>query len=297
TVEDLHRFALALRGHKLLSQKYTELITTGKVDLPRDGGTTKYAYGFQEEKVNGQRRFGHGGGFPGINSELQIYPDLGYTVAVMSNYDPPTASRVADRVGDLLTGIPIQQAVKLSPELLQKYTGRYEPTTNQERVGMIDVILKKNDIWLLVSGGRHKFLPLSETEFFDEEYKDVRAIFSKDTQGQVTSLLLKNAGPTDLTARRVELPAPSIKGNTAFRLKGFDDAQIVVLAGSFNNWNQSQTLFAREGNEWVARVDLAPGKHTYKFIVDGVWMTDPGNPETEDDGNGNTNSVLIVKAQ
>jgi CubicO group peptidase (beta-lactamase class C family) len=296
TVEDLHRFAVALNGHKLLSRKYTELITTGKVDLPRNGGAVKYAYGFQDEKVNGQRRFGHNGGFPGINSELQIYPDLGYTVAVMSNYDPPTASRVADRVGDLLTGVPIQQPVKLQPELLQKYAGRYE-STNQERVRMIDVILKNNDIWLLVGGSRHKFLPLSETEFFDEEYSDVRAVFSKDARGQVTSLLLKNAGPADLTARRVALPAPSLKGNTVFRLKGFDDAQIVSLAGSFNNWNPSQTLFAREGNEWVSRIDLAPGKHTYKFIVDGVWMTDPGNPLTEDDGNGNTNSVLTLKAQ
>ncbi|HEX8492743.1 MAG TPA: serine hydrolase [Pyrinomonadaceae bacterium] len=296
TVEDLHRFAVALKEHKLLSQKYTDLITTGKVDLPRGGGEAKYAYGFQEEKINNQRRIGHGGGFPGINSELQIYPELGYTVAVMANYDPPTASRVAERVGDLLTGVPIQQAVKLSPEVLKKYAGRYEPTTEPKPPGMIDVILKDNNIWLLVSGGRHKFLPLSETEFFDEEYKDVRAIFSKDAQGQVTSLVLKNAGPKDLTARKVVLPEPSVKGNTTFRLKGFKDAQIVVLAGSFNNWSQSQTLFAREGDEWVSRIDLAPGKHTYKFIVDGEWMTDPGNPDTEDDGSGNTNSVLILKA-
>jgi CubicO group peptidase (beta-lactamase class C family) len=295
TVEDLHRFAVALNAHKLLSQKYTDIITSGKVKTPGDPDA-QYAYGFQDEKINGHRSFGHGGGFPGINSELRIFPDLGYTVAVMANYDPPTASRVAERVGDLLTGVPIQQAVKLSPEILRNYAGRYEPTSEPKPPGMIDVILKDNDIWLLVGGGRHKFLPLSETEFFDEEYKNVRAVFSKDAQGQVTSLVLKNAGPKELTARKVLLPKPSMKGNTTFRLKGFENAQIVALAGSFNNWSQSQTLFAREGNEWVSRVDLAPGKYTYKFIVDGQWMTDPGNPETEDDGSGNTNSVLVLKA-
>jgi hypothetical protein len=32
------------------------------------------------------RIVGHGGGFPGINSQLDIYLDNDYTVAVMSNY-------------------------------------------------------------------------------------------------------------------------------------------------------------------------------------------------------------------
>jgi CubicO group peptidase (beta-lactamase class C family) len=295
TVEDLHRFAIALGSHKLLSQKFTDLITTGKVNLPRDDAA-KYAYGFQEEQINGHRRFGHNGGFPGINSELRMYPDLGYTVAVMANYDPPTASRVADRVELLLTGGTIPKAVQLSPEVLQKYAGRYE-ATDDGRAVLIDATIKDNQLWIRLGPGQHKFLPLSETEFYDEEYPDVRLIINKDAQGEVSSVILKNAGPKDLTARKIKLPAPSTKGNTTFRLKGFPDAQIVVLAGSFNNWNTTQTLFAREGQEWVGRIDLAPGKYAYKFVVDGEWMVDPNNPVTEDDGSGNINSVLVVKAQ
>ena len=30
---------------------------------------------------------GHAGGFPGISGRLEMYLDLGYTVAVLSNYD------------------------------------------------------------------------------------------------------------------------------------------------------------------------------------------------------------------
>jgi CubicO group peptidase (beta-lactamase class C family) len=297
TVEDLLRFATALNGHKLLSEKYTDLITTGKVKTPGDVDV-KYAYGFEDEMLKGHRRFGHGGGFPGINSELRIFPDLGYTVAVMSNYDPPAASRIAERVSDLMTGGVILQPTALTADALQKYAGRYEAKDDGGRVMTIDATLRNNQLWLQVGPGRHKFLPLSDTEFYDEEYPNVRLTFSKDApQGQAASFVLKNAGPTPLTARRVALPAPSLKGNTTFRLKGFPDAQIVALAGSFNNWNPSQTLFAREGNEWVSRVDLAPGKQTYKFIVDGEWMVDPNNPLTEDDGSGNINSVLVVKAQ
>jgi hypothetical protein len=51
----------------------------------------------------GTRIAGHGGGFPGINSDLAMYLDRGYTVAVMSNYDPPTAQRVSDKLRELIT--------------------------------------------------------------------------------------------------------------------------------------------------------------------------------------------------
>jgi D-alanyl-D-alanine carboxypeptidase len=102
TAEDLLKFDIALRNHKLLSTKYTDLVLTGKVALP-GSSTQKYAYGFGDDSRNGHRIVGHEGGFPGINSQLDIYLDLGYTVAVMSNYDPPAAARVADPLRDMFT--------------------------------------------------------------------------------------------------------------------------------------------------------------------------------------------------
>jgi CubicO group peptidase (beta-lactamase class C family) len=102
TVEDLLKFDIALRNHKLLNPKYTDRVLTGKVALP-GSSTLKYAYGFRDDSRNGHRIVGHEGGFPGINSQLDIYLDLGYTVAVMSNYDPPAAARVANRMRDMFT--------------------------------------------------------------------------------------------------------------------------------------------------------------------------------------------------
>ena len=100
TVEDLTRFAAALQGHKLLDAKHTELLTTGKVETPRGGD--KYAYGFFDHKVAGVRCFGHGGGAPGMNGELEICPELGYVIAVLANLDPPAAQRMAEFVGSRL---------------------------------------------------------------------------------------------------------------------------------------------------------------------------------------------------
>ncbi len=102
TVEDLLRFDRALRGHKLLSSGTTDTVLTGKVELA-PGAPEKYAYGFGDKRINGQRVVGHGGGFPGISSELDMYLDLGYTVAVMSNYDPPAAGRIAWRLREMIT--------------------------------------------------------------------------------------------------------------------------------------------------------------------------------------------------
>lgn len=85
---------------------------------------------------------------------------------------------------------------------------------------------------------------------------------------------------------------PSLTGNTEFRLKGAAFARRVAIAGSFNDWNPDVTLFAREGDGWVCRVELPPGKHTYKLVVDGRMLIDPANPNFEDDGGGRVNSVI-----
>jgi CubicO group peptidase (beta-lactamase class C family) len=84
TVDDLLRFALALRGGKLLEAATTTAFTTGKMDTPRG---SRYGYGFGDETIGGHRVVGHSGGFPGISSNLDIYWDDGYVVAVMSNVD------------------------------------------------------------------------------------------------------------------------------------------------------------------------------------------------------------------
>src|SRR3990172_5588039 len=223
-----------------------------------------------------------------------MYPELDYTVAVMSNYDPPIASRIADRVGKLLTGTPIPTAIKLAPAVLERYAGRYARDGDGEGPNMVDLLPEGAGLWLIFGGQRHKFVPKSEIEFFDEEFEDVVVSFTKDDKGDVTALKLVGAGPMFL-GRKMTLPPASLKGNTTFRLKGFPNAQIVELAGSFNNWKRSQLLLAHEANEWIVRVDLQPGKYTYKFVVDGEWMADPANPATEDDGHGNTNSVLTIK--
>ena len=66
--------------------------------------TDRYGYGFSVEEGAAGKVVGHGGGFPGLNGNLDIFLDKGYTVAVLSNYDNG-ASPLARRIYEMIGGI------------------------------------------------------------------------------------------------------------------------------------------------------------------------------------------------
>jgi D-alanyl-D-alanine carboxypeptidase len=92
TVGDFARFAAALREHRLLDAAHTAQLLEGKVTMGQS--VVKYAYGFIDRVQAGRRLVGHGGGAPGMNGELTFQPGGGYTIVVLSNLDPPAATRI-----------------------------------------------------------------------------------------------------------------------------------------------------------------------------------------------------------
>lgn len=67
----------------------------------------------------------------------------------------------------------------------------------------------------------------------------------------------------------------------------------VHLAGDFNAWSTSSTPLTKgEGGKWSVVVPVSPGRHEYKFVVNGgTWVTDPDNPVT---GGDYGNSIVEV---
>jgi 1,4-alpha-glucan branching enzyme len=50
----------------------------------------------------------------------------------------------------------------------------------------------------------------------------------------------------------------------------------VLLVGDFSQWQQRGIPMQKsKDGTWVATVALPPGKHSYRFIVDGDWQDDP----------------------
>lgn len=63
--------------------------------------------------------------------------------------------------------------------------------------------------------------------------------------------------------------------NQMFRFTA-PDALSVLLVGDFTHWQQQPIPMQKEKEGvWTAAVDLPPGKHTYRFIVDSEWRDDP----------------------
>lgn len=76
-----------------------------------------------------------------------------------------------------------------------------------------------------------------------------------------------------------------------FFLRGNSNAKEAMLAGSFNDWQPDALPMTKTDSGWIAPVKLNAGKYWYKFIVDGKWTIDRDNPNKENDGMGNDNSV------
>lgn len=101
---------------------------------------------------------------------------------------------------------------------------------------------------------------------------------------------LQQQAVLDAAIEALEAGAPRLRQHT-FTLAGMPHAKSVYVAGSFNFWASEAIPLRKTPAGWSAQVELMPGSHTYRFIVDGAWMTDPANPVTKEEG-GHRNSVL-----
>jgi enterochelin esterase-like enzyme len=185
--------------------------------------------------------------------------------------------------------------LKVAPTLLRQYVGRYELDPKFSHDFVLYVSVKDDSLWLKPSYLRpRQVMAESESRFYDSEIPDLHLAFIKDERGNVIGLTL-NTGQGDMLVKKMPPPVPNLVGNTTFTLPGHTGAEAVAIYGSFNDWIQTKNYCAKERDGWVCRIDLAPGKHTYKFLVDGIGLNDPTNSATEDDGNGHTDSVIVIK--
>ncbi|NOY53953.1 MAG: AAA family ATPase [Deltaproteobacteria bacterium] len=69
------------------------------------------------------------------------------------------------------------------------------------------------------------------------------------------------------------------------------------LVGDFNNWtpDKNSELEKGEAGRWEKTLSLPPGRYHYKFIADGEWREDSGNPNYIINDFGGIDSVVEVK--
>jgi hypothetical protein len=87
------------------------------------------------------------------------------------------------------------KAITLPPSKLVNYVNSYTQQSPGPGFKSVKIVMEENTLWLIDPNGRHKFRPLSESEFFDEAFTGVRIHFTLNEKGQATSLTITGLGP------------------------------------------------------------------------------------------------------
>jgi 1,4-alpha-glucan branching enzyme len=86
----------------------------------------------------------------------------------------------------------------------------------------------------------------------------------------------------------------SSKRKMKFRTRAPEGSE-VFLVGSFNNWDPRATALQKDGDGcYETIVSLPVGRHEYKFLVNGDWLTDALCQECVPNEFGSLNNVVEV---
>lgn len=90
--------------------------------------------------------------------------------------------------------------------------------------------------------------------------------------------------------------APATPHTGVIHLEYLDEkAKSVCVAGSFNDWHPAVTeMLKADAGRWVKDLTLPSGTYEYRFVVDGVWISDPACRSVAANPFGSYNSVITV---
>jgi len=94
TPSDLSRFLTALFGGRIVSKATLDAMLTPRPDPEGESGTSGYGFLVREKPTP---KIGIGGGAPGVSADVAYFPDSGWQLIALSNFDPPTTFQI-DRV-------------------------------------------------------------------------------------------------------------------------------------------------------------------------------------------------------
>lgn len=151
-------------------------------------------------------------------------------------------------------------------------------------------VLRLDDIFLEDPGTlRPEALPPSPVSLSDGPgLREISLSVPENLQGVVpVTVVLERA-------RFVVVLRCERKPKHEFVCKPDSPAKKVFLVGSFNGWNSgAEPMDGPDAEGRFRRTrELEPGRHQYKFVIDGKWVHDTANPNREPDGFQGFNSIL-----
>lgn len=195
TAGDLYKYDRALYGEKLLSEA-----SLNKIFSPHWGNMSSgYGYGWEISEMYGHKKISHGGniGGGGYNSLIIRFPDDDCVLIFLTNNADKTAlNEVSGTMSSIVLGkeyvMPGKiSTVEVSSKILKKYAGNYD--FGKGMGGIISysdgrLYSKFGD------GASYGLIPISKTEFYPENYENIRVIFILGKDNSVTGIKIIENG-------------------------------------------------------------------------------------------------------
>mmetsp|Transcript_3624 Transcript_3624/g.6855 ORF Transcript_3624/g.6855 Transcript_3624/m.6855 type:complete len:234 (+) Transcript_3624:184-885(+) len=122
---------------------------------------------------------------------------------------------------------------------------------------------------------------------------------SKDKLGGSASLgggIASNAAPGGMGGGEAQSPELKCAVPIAFRWHHNAQREVYVV-GSFSNWQTKIRLTREDDGAFSTVVQIVPGIHQYKFIVDGEWRCAQDQPRCLDSVGNENNCIEVEEAE
>jgi len=194
TANDLAKWVRALSGTALVSAAtLKEAFTPARTE---DETPVNYGFGWGLGRYRGASVVGHGGETDGFAGQLTYFPQLDFTVIVLSNNEHlPAPFAIANRIAAIYLAAELKppMPVSVATERLNTYVGTY---------ALYDLALKiRSDdrtLWLVPAGQKQvKLVPVSDDEFLlDGSNGASSLVFHRNAGGTVTCVSLLDQNGT-----------------------------------------------------------------------------------------------------
>jgi CubicO group peptidase (beta-lactamase class C family) len=209
TVEDLNKWNSALLAYKLVKKETLEkAFTPFKLN---DGSYSKYGYGWFIDTVSGSKCIHHEGQVSGFIAVEEYFPQQDMFLSILTNVksgeDTTDFSnkrfRLFEKITDAALGNKLENEITLGPEILNSYTGTYEPLRKykSKKTPIITIYLENGSLYADLSNGtgRHMLLAAqTETRFILPDVKRIKTIFEfAKENGKTTKLIAIQEGSVE----------------------------------------------------------------------------------------------------
>ena len=200
TVEDLFLWDQNFYHNKLgngTPELINKMLTRGKLN---NGEELDYATALQHGIYRGEKTISHGGALGGYRAQLLRFPELNFSVIILSNLDRFNPTEMAYKVTDIFLAnylgpreIKTEQAqttqesspeIHLKPEQLEEYTGRY---FSDELQVFYNFKVIDSKLWLHIFNNPPIPLRAMDKDVFESQF---RIKFQRGVNGEIMGFRL-----------------------------------------------------------------------------------------------------------